>query len=586
MTRSFLALICDAYRVSGWRLPVLVATTFVCALLEGATIAALLPLLARPGDEHSAATNAVLHIFDGGLAVAGLPAGAVGVAVVVAGLISLSASAFLFQSYLAARLQTAYVASWQLRLFEAFFSADYDFFRSHRDGNLISSGTMEPQRLGGAFYQANLIFSSLLFIAVQVFIALAIAPLVVGLLVAVGCLLFVATRGLVRRALKVGHGITSVNADIQSDAGELVSGSKFIKATSTEWRAIDRLGSSIERVRQLTFTNSFDIQIVRAVFEYASGLLVVVLLAVGPSLFSVDVGTILVMVAMFIRLFPKVTGLRQCLQSISLALPAFDAISEVVAEADAAREMVGTSVPAGWRSTGPVAISLTDVSVELQAQVILAQISLEIPAGSFVAIVGPTGAGKTTLLDCILGLRRPSNGAVAVDGFPLETISASVWRKRIGYLGQDPILFNASIADNLRWIRPEATDDELFAALKSASATFVRSLPERLETKVGDHGNRLSGGERQRIALARALLGSPRLLVLDEATSALDASTEELVVASIQALKSGMTIVAITHRPALVNAADMVVEMQCGSIVNRVFRNLQMVQPAVVSQTD
>jgi ATP-binding cassette, subfamily C, bacterial len=203
-----------------------------------------------------------------------------------------------------------------------------------------------------------------------------------------------------------------------------------------------------------------------------------------------------------------------------------------------------------------------------------------------VAVVGPTGAGKTTLLDCILGLRSASSGTVAIDGFPLEAISAPIWRKRIGYLGQDPILFNASIADNMRWIRPETTNDELYAALKSASAVFVQSLPERLETRVGDHGSRLSGGERQRIALARALLGNPRLLVLDEATSALDASTEELVVASIRALQSSMTIVAITHRPALVNAADIVIKMENGSIVNRIDRDTLTLQQAVAARTN
>lgn len=157
---------------------------------------------------------------------------------------------------------------------------------------------------------------------------------------------------------------------------------------------------------------------------------------------------------------------------------------------------------------------------------------------------------------------------MTIDGHSLNDLPASVWRKGIGYLGQDPVLFNASIADNLRWIVPKTTDGELRAALGRASAGFVDRLPAGIETVVGDHGSRLSGGERQRLALARALLGNPRLLVLDEATSALDAATEESVVGSIRTLKGEMTIVAITHRPALVDAADFVLEMRDGRVVS------------------
>lgn len=565
---SFRALIRDAYAVAGWRLPLLVAVTFTSALLEGATIAALLPLLARSAEGQGGPGDVVSRVLEGLLGFLGLSSTATGIATLIGILILFSAIVFLYQAYLSSRLQTDYVASWQHRLFSSFFAADYSFFRSRRAGDLIASAVTEPQRLGGAFYQANLIVTSTLYIVVQVLIAVLIAPVVVGLLVGVGCLLFVATRGLVRRALAHGREMTSLNADFQADAGELITGAKFVKATSTEARAVGRLGVAIERLRHLTFANSFDVQLVRAVFEYASGLLVVALLAVGPALFAVDVGTILVIVAMFVRLFPKVTGLRQCLQSIGLALPAFDAIAGVLAEAGSASEPGGAVVPPDWRERGPAAISLAHVSVEVNGRTILSDVSLDIPPGAFVVVTGATGAGKTTLLDCILGLRRPTRGNVDIDGHSLDHVPAPIWRRRIGYLGQDPVLFNASIADNLRWIVPQTTESELHAALGRASADFVGRLPARLETMVGDHGSRLSGGERQRLALARALLGNPRLLVLDEATSALDAATEESVVASIRSLKGEITIVAITHRPALVDAADFIVEMQDGRIVS------------------
>jgi ATP-binding cassette subfamily C protein len=143
-------------------------------------------------------------------------------------------------------------------------------------------------------------------------------------------------------------------------------------------------------------------------------------------------------------------------------------------------------------------------------------------------------------------------------------LSVTDWRRSVGYLGQDPLLFHASIGDNLRWTRPGTTDSEIADALNLASAQFVDHLRDGLSTIVGDAGSRLSGGERQRLALARALLGAPRLLVLDEATSALDAATEASIVETIRTLKGRMTIVAITHRPALASIADKIFEIRDG----------------------
>ena len=568
MLSSLFRLFKDVYRVTGIKLVGLVALTTASALLEGAALAALLPLLSGmpSGEVPSDRVTSVIYAV---LAYLGMPATAFGVAALAIFLILIGAAVFLVQAYYAARLQTDYVAHWQKALFKGYFSARYGFFRERRGGDLISAGLTEPIRLGGAFYQANLILSSILFISVQVLVALVIAPVVVLLLLGVGTTLFLVSVGLVRRGLAVGEQITRVNADFQTDSGELIAGAKFVKATATETRALSRLTAAIERMRHLTFTNAFDVQIVRAIFEYASGLTVIALLVAGPMLLSVDIGAVLVIVAMFIRLFPKVTGLRQCQQSISLVLPAFDAVSEMLTSAEAAREVLPEGAKALPRAAGPAAITFDSVSVEIEGRTIMSEVSCDIAPGSFVTITGPTGAGKTTLLDCMLGLRPIASGRVMIDGVALEALSMEQWRRSIGYLGQDPMMFHATIEENLKWIKPESTMDELAEALRRASAEFVYKLPNGLETSVGDAGGRLSGGDRQRLALARARLGSPRLLVLDEATSALDSGTEASVVATIEQLKGQLTIVSITHREAMVGAADRVIEVRDGRIVTR-----------------
>jgi ATP-binding cassette subfamily C protein len=564
---TFGALIRDSWDVNGWKLPLLISITFVSAVLEGLTVTALLPLLSSLGvPSLSSSTDRVSWIVVHILTSIGQQPTTFKIGVLVAALIAASAGVFLMQAYATSRLHSAYIASWQQRLFSAFLEADFSFFRHRRASDLIAAATTEPVRLGLGFVQMNLIVTSLLFVVVQLAIAVFVAPLVVLLLAVMAASLFLFTRALAARALSIGRATTELNADLLADASELLSGAKFVKATSTESRALTRLFSIVSRLEAISFRNSMDGQLVRAAFEYPGGLAMVGLIVAGPLFLGVDVGAILVIVAMFVRLLPRISGLRQSMQILSVCLPALETTTRLLQEAKAQTEGADLVEPEGWSHHGPVGVKVQDVSVSSEDQMILRNVTFEIPAGTLVAITGATGSGKTTLLDCILGLRKPSTGSIFVDGKSLSTLPSKLWRSGIGYLGQDPILFNSSIADNLRWIRPETSDEEIYEALRAAAAGFVEHLPQGLNTMVGDHGSRLSGGERQRIALARALIGSPRIVVLDEATSSLDVETEEKVTRALAALKGRITIIAITHRPALAREADLVIQLENGCI--------------------
>jgi ATP-binding cassette subfamily C protein len=564
MIASLGRLFTDVYRLHGYRLPLLVFLTFLNALFDGATVAVLLPLLKAIGGVMGAGEDRLSQTITLILSFVGVPTTALSIAGFGVVLIVIGAIIFLIQAHLSAKMQTDYVAHWQRRLFQSYFHAEFDFFRTRRAGDLIAAAITEPVRLGGAFYQANLILSSVLFIGVQIAVALVIAPLVVALLFSAGAFLFLISVGLVKRGLLIGEEMTIVNADLQSDANELVQGAKFVKATATESRAVERLSKTINRLRDLTFANAFDVQLVRALFEYASALVVIALLVAGPLMLAVDVGAVIVIVAMFVRLFPKVTGLRQCQQSISLVLPAFDAVLAMEKDAKSSAEVLDMHEPLTAQKAAPAEITFDHVAVTIEGREILRDVSFSIAPGEFIVLTGPTGAGKTTLVDGLLGLRRLSGGRIEIDHHALGSISMQEWRRSIGYLGQDPLLFHASIKDNLQWVRPDSDPSMMNTALNRAAATFVGRLPRAFETIVGDAGSRLSGGERQRIALARALLGAPRLLVLDEATSALDAETEAGVVETIARLKGQMTILAITHRQALLSVADRVIEIKEG----------------------
>ena len=198
----------------------------------------------------------------------------------------------------------------------------------------------------------------------------------------------------------------------------------------------------------------------------------------------------------------------------------------------------------------------------------LLDLDLEVRPGETLAVVGPSGAGKSTLFQLALRFYDPQAGTVRLDGVDLRQADPAAIRQRIGFVPQETVIFAASARDNLRYGRWEATDEELWEAAEAANAAeFLRRLPNGLDTYLGEGGARLSGGQRQRIAIARALLRDAPLLLLDEATSSLDAESERLVQASLERLFEGRTTIVIAHRLATVRAADRILVMDHGRIV-------------------
>ncbi len=200
----------------------------------------------------------------------------------------------------------------------------------------------------------------------------------------------------------------------------------------------------------------------------------------------------------------------------------------------------------------------------------LADVSLHVASGETVALVGPSGAGKSTVLQLLLRFYDAQQGRVLIDGVPVDRVALADLRQRIGIVPQDSVIFSTSALENIRYGRPEASDDEVIAAAKAAFAhDFISALPEGYRSFLGERGVRLSGGQRQRISIARAMLKNPPLLLLDEATSALDAESERMVQAALEAAMQGRTTLVIAHRLATVLRADRIVVLEGGRIVEQ-----------------
>jgi ATP-binding cassette, subfamily B, bacterial len=234
-------------------------------------------------------------------------------------------------------------------------------------------------------------------------------------------------------------------------------------------------------------------------------------------------------------------------------------------------EITAPAQPLAFPAAGRGEVALEDITFFYPSRPerpALAEFSLAVTPGETVALVGPSGAGKTTVFQLLLRFYDPTRGSVRVDGVDIAKVDPAELRHRIGFVAQDPVIFGASAADNIRYGRPEASDAEVRAAAEAAAATeFLDRLPEGLDTFLGEKGVRLSGGQRQRLAIARAILRNPPILLLDEATSALDAESERAVQQALEHLAAGRTTLVIAHRLATVLRADRIIVMEEGRII-------------------
>ena len=203
-------------------------------------------------------------------------------------------------------------------------------------------------------------------------------------------------------------------------------------------------------------------------------------------------------------------------------------------------------------------------------RIILKDFDLSINSGEQVAIVGSSGAGKTTLTGLLLRLFEPTGGRILIDGNDIREITQESLRKNISLVPQDPVLFHRSILENIRYGRPEASDEEVIAAAQMAHCDkFVQKMPAGYQTMVGERGVKLSGGERQRVAIARAILKRAPILILDEATSSLDSKSEALIQDALDALMKDQTVIAIAHRLSTIRKMDRVVVLKGGTIIEQ-----------------
>jgi ATP-binding cassette subfamily C protein len=469
------------------------------------------------------------------------------------------------QSLFNLSLQHDLAAHLRERVYRAISGSSWLFFVKSRSSDITQVLTAEVDRAGAASYQLLSLAGSGAAAAVGLWLSLRISSGLTLLVLAAGGGLALALRRRARAARAAGEELSVALRGLYAGVDQHLGGMKTARSHGAEDRHLEIFRALIDRVRHVYLRAMESQTRAKCWFDAGSVLVLCAILYLSREVFSQSSGEALLLVFLSARIMPRLSSLLQGWQSFVSLAPAFDSVLELEARC------LRSAEPRAPREEVPPlreGIRLERVYFGYGAAPVIHGLELAIPAGETTFLGGPSGAGKSTVADLVIGLMSPQAGRVLIDGLPLSEARRRAWQERIGYVGQETFLFHDTIRANLLWARPGAPANEVREALRLAAAEgFVDALPEGLDTVVGDRGARLSGGERQRLALARALLRKPDLLVLDEATSQLDRENELRIEEAVEGLRGRLTVLVISHRISWARRADSVLHLERGRLV-------------------
>ena len=566
--RPFLQYVSSLLHIARWQLSAAVVIMTFTSLTEGLGVALLFPILQVAG--FNLANQGHVGHYTGevrALLVQSRLSPSLWLATLLLIFMLLMALRSLFsrvQSVLTFRTVLTYELALSRRLYQAIINADWLFLVRRRSSDFTHALTAELTRVATCTYLLIAALSNAILAVVYIAIALKLSAGMTSLVLATGAVLLLVSRRWMRAVHASGTAVSESVSEVYASATEHLQNlkaMKFYDAQSSDLAMFSSLQSSALQ-QSLESTRSQ----AAAAFWFEAGSLMLLggIVFASLEILNVAPASILLLLAVFTRLIPRLAAGQNQLQAFLSELPAYENLMTIYRECVANAEVPGAAGPP------PLAheIRLERVGFRYEAlrPMVLEDLSLTIAAGKVTAIVGSSGAGKSTVADLVNGLLSPLTGRVLVDGAELTPQSARAWRRHVGYVAQDTVLFHDTVRANLRWAKPDASEQEMRESLSLAAAEFVFELPQGLDTTVGDRGMLLSHGQRQRIALARALLRKPGLLILDEATSSLDLDNEKRILDAIEQLQGRTTVLLIAHRVSAIQRAQMIYVIDNGGV--------------------
>jgi len=546
-----------------WQSLFMLVALLLAGIVEGFGLAALLPLLALAsgedafGGKGAAIKRAVTQAFH----YVGLSPSMGTLLIVVLATIILKSALVTFANKRVGCMVARVTTDLRLALLRALLVTRWEYFVRQRVGRLANAFSSEANSVSSAFIGGVRMAA----LAVQTIVSAGIALLVswkatIAALTG-GMLLLLTLRRLVRRARTAGGRQTEAANRLISRLTDSFLSIKPLKSMAREYLADVVLVRETTRLNRAVEKQIFAKETLRGFQE--PGLTALLLLGLYVALvhWQMQLSDLLILVLLLARVLSQLGKIQLQYQDMSAYEAAYWSFQNTLDEAEAERETtLGIKTPSFTR-----AIRVDGVTFAYGDSPVLRNASFSFPAGSFTAIVGPSGVGKTTVVDLVIGLLRPQQGEVYIDALPLAEIDVRSWRRMIGYVPQETLLLHDTVFINVTLGDRGLGEQDVEHALRAAGAwEFVAELPEGMHAIVGERGSRLSGGQRQRIAIARALVHKPKLLILDEATTALDPATEASICATLRELRGQLTILAISHQAAILEAADRAYRLQDG----------------------
>lgn len=454
------------------------------------------------------------------------------------------------------------------QVYQQLLQVEYSYLETQDSGRLINTLSGETWRTGEAIAKLIGLITTLCTTGVYGLLLLLISPrltlVVAGAMGSISLLV----RRLMRSTDHLGQRTVQANGSLGMRMYEGLVGMRTIRAFGREDYEQRRFEAESRQVQRTFMRLETLSQAVFPLHEVLSSLLVLAILVVALQYDRAFLPALLTFLFMLYRLQPQmqmIDGYRTNLQALA------GSIDEVLSFLDpSTKPYIHTgAIPFSGLQTD-IVLDAVSFTYPTQRSPALDGLSLIIPVGKTTALVGPSGAGKSTLIHLICRFYDPAAGVIRVDGRALPTLSLVDWRSHLAIVSQDVHIFNATVAENIAYGRLEATPQEIVAAARQAHADeFIRQMPQGYDTPVGDRGMRLSGGQRQRLALARAIVRNPDLLILDEATNALDSISEQLIQEALELFSRDRTVIVVAHRLSTIEQADQIVVLEQGRVTEQ-----------------
>ncbi len=558
------------YRAYPWQTFFTLLALSVAGLAEGVGLSVLLPLLNMAmegqGQAAPASDNEFSQSVRGALDVMGITPTLGNMLLVVVFAIGGKSLLLLFAKrqvgYTAARLAT----DLRLELLRAIMRSRWEYFLGQPVGKLTNSLATEAARASESFVNGATALTFLAQAVVYGAVAIAVSWRATLTGIVAGAVIIGLSHSLVRITKKAGRKQTSVLLSLMATMTDTLGSVKPLKGMGREHLADAVLSMETTRLNRALERQALGSALLESTQEFLFALVIAGGIYVALAEFAMPFATVMVLVVVVGQMVALLGKVQKQYQKMTLSESAYWSMKRTIAEAQAEEEELRGGEPPVLATR----LCMEGVCFAYNERRVLDDLSLEIPAGQLVTLIGPSGAGKTTVVDLLIGLIRPDTGRITLDGAPLDSMDIKQWRRSIGYVPQETLLLHESIAHNVSLGDRELSQADIEHALRAAGAwDFVSALPEGLHSNVGERGGRLSGGQRQRIVIARALVRRPQLLILDEATSALDAESAEAVRQTLERLRGSLTILTITHESSLVDIADRVYRLESGRAVRQ-----------------